>query len=85
MCCTSFTPVYNSEESPREEGGVTVEVEDWSSGALSSTSNFPVGNEMFFTYVSASKTVLHYFSALCKNVEKAASLFEGHFKSRNAC
>lgn len=41
MCCTSFIPAYNSAEGPREEdGGVTVEEEDWSSGALSSVIQF---------------------------------------------
>lgn len=58
MCCTSFIPAYNSAEGPREEDGdVTVEAEDWSLGALNSISSFPVGNETFFTDVSASKTV----------------------------
>lgn len=57
MHCTSFIPAYNSAEGPREEdGGVTVEAEDWSSRAFSSISSFPVGNETFFMDVSASKT-----------------------------
>lgn len=58
MCHTSLTPAYNSAEGPREvDGAVTVEAEDWSSGALISISNFPVAHETFFTDEKASKTV----------------------------
>lgn len=86
MCWTNFIPGYNSAEGPREaDGGVTVEAEDWSSVALSSISNFPGGHETFFTDEKASKTVTAVFSALWRKGEKAASLSEGHFKSRNAC